>query len=173
MLREAGIDARYVGAIWEGGRFEILEGARLVTRGGPPNTGEQLAVAPAPIASQELCRNLLAGDQPREQRGIMGVAAEDIQRMRIFYSSNATEPNQIRDRGLYSDCMRSSFRSQRVPYETAVPFCDCTLKAMQTVPDKELNEWFASAQRGTDAPMTQQTWFADLLPKLQACSATE
>jgi hypothetical protein len=171
--RAAGVDARYIALFWETGRFEILEGARIATQSASPTSSSRGPTSQPQSATPEQCRSLFEDNAPRDQRGIHGVAQEDVLRMHEIYAASGPDPNQSRDRSLYNDCMKSSYNSRQWPFEAAIKRCDCTIEAMRTVPASELNAWLSKAQRGENVPMTAQPWFGELFPKLQACAEVE
>jgi hypothetical protein len=167
--RSLGFDPRYFTFFWDTARFEVLEGARLVLGAEfNPQAIFNAIEKPKEPPTSDRCARAVREDTPRHR--IIPMATErDLQLMRDVYRGRKPDPHVARDKSLVNDCMKSNFNARQLDFDLAIRRCDCTLSAMHTVPSAELDAWLALSQSGAHAPMSRQSWFPELLPKLQAC----
>ena len=176
-----GLDVRFFLSFWETKRFDIFEGARQVTRG----ESSQAPAASAPVIDERasatgndeqssldssLCVSLLKNTGGPSQE-IANVSASEIELMRHVYSSSNPEAHIARDQSLHNDCMKASFNSGHRDFEGAERRCDCARDAMDSMPQGQVDEWFAKAHSGAADTMTTEPWWPAYSLKLVVCFA--
>lgn len=166
-LRTLGLDSRFLAHIWDAEHFDLFEGVRITLASQPPAgvSGAELAAAPAGCAG-------LQEPELLESAGISGVEEADLQLMRQVFLATKPAPHELRDRNLYTDCMKVNFNTREVDFPTSVHLCDCTLQALHVVPDDELDDWLQLAHAGVNVPMAEQAWYGIFVDKLWACSSS-
>lgn len=166
-LRPLGLDSRFLAHIWDAEHFDVFEGARITL------AGQLSADVSVPAASSVVggCASL---QEPEllESVGISGVEESDLQAMRQVFLATKPAPHELRDRNLYTDCMKVNFNTHEVDFPTSVHLCDCTLQALHIVPDDELDDWLQLAHAGVNVPMAEQAWYGIFVDKLWACSGS-
>jgi len=167
--RSLGFDPRFFAFFWDTARFEVLEGARLVV--GAEFNAQAILDAiekPKDPPTAERCQRAVREDTPRH-RVIPMATDRDLQLMRDVYRAKNPDPHVARDKSLLNDCVKANFNARQLDFDVAIRRCECTLSAMHTLPSPELDAWLTLSQSGAAAPMNRQSWFPELLPKLQAC----
>lgn len=168
VLRAEGLDARFLQSIWDAERYDVFEGVRL-TMEKHDNARHGFRTGSISKASRRICAQLAETDS-RDQPGINGIAEGDIQAMRSIFIASHPDPHTIRDRSLHTDCMKVNFNTHDVDYAESLRLCDCTVEAMHSVPEDELDGWLELAHAGVDVPMAEQAWYGIFVDRLWACS---
>jgi hypothetical protein len=170
-FRQSGFDPRFFLFFWETARFEVFEGARLTLGERAERSAiDGLPALPRTAPPGERCDAVVREDTPN-YRVIPGASEASLQLMREAYRSTKPNSRDARDMSLLNDCMKGNFNARQLNFDLARQRCECTLAAMRTVPAADLDGWLADARSGAGAPMSQQTWYPELFPKLQACLA--